>query len=199
MGETFIVNRYTEVKTELETMKHLLYGFFYIPNDTVIFFLFCLLSFYDFVRMVYVIRYEEAFPNILFAKDGEVYDFGGLSCIAIGGAYSIDKFERLEKGWHWFDNEQPSDAIKAFVEDKIAGLGDKVDIVLSHTCPLKYEPREAFSCCIDQRTIDKSTEVWLDMLEDRIEYKRWYCGHYHIDKVFAGMRFMFADIEELRI
>ena len=26
-----------------------------------------------------IVLYEEAFPNILFAKDGEVYDFGGLS------------------------------------------------------------------------------------------------------------------------
>ena len=141
--------------------------------------------------------YQDAYPNILFAKDGEVYDFGGLSCIAIGGAYSVDKFERLEKGWHWFENEQPSDEIKSFVEEKLALLGDKIDIVLSHTCPLKYEPREAFSCCVDQRMVDKSTEVWLDTLEDRIEYKRWYCGHFHIDKVFAGMRFMFTDIEEL--
>lgn len=34
--------------------------------------------------------YEEEYPNILFAKDGEVYQFGELSCIVIGGAYSIE-------------------------------------------------------------------------------------------------------------
>lgn len=57
--------------------------------------------------------YEEEYPNILFAKDGEVYQFGKLSCIVIGGDYSIDKYYRLSRGWSWFENEQPSDEIKA--------------------------------------------------------------------------------------
>ena len=34
---------------------------------------------------------QPAYPNILFAIDGEVYDFNGNSCIVIGGAYSVDK------------------------------------------------------------------------------------------------------------
>ena len=35
---------------------------------------------------------EEAYPNILFAKDGEIYDIAGMKTIVIGGAYSVDKF-----------------------------------------------------------------------------------------------------------
>ena len=31
--------------------------------------------------------YEEAFQDILFAVDGEVYNFNGYKCIVIGGAY----------------------------------------------------------------------------------------------------------------
>ncbi len=27
--------------------------------------------------------------------DGKIYDFEGLSCLAVGGAYSIDKYYRL--------------------------------------------------------------------------------------------------------
>lgn len=38
---------------------------------------------------------EEAYPNILFAKDGEIYDIAGMKTIVIGGAYSVDKFYRL--------------------------------------------------------------------------------------------------------
>ena len=41
------------------------------------------------------ILYEEAFPNILFAVDGEIYNFDGYKCIVIGGAYSVDKHYRL--------------------------------------------------------------------------------------------------------
>ena len=33
----------------------------------------------------------------------------------------------------------------------------QVDVVFSHTCPLKYEPVEVFLPGIDQSTVDKST------------------------------------------
>ena len=38
------------------------------------------------------VYYEEKYPNILFAKDGEIYDLDGRKTIVIGGAYSVDKF-----------------------------------------------------------------------------------------------------------
>ena len=38
---------------------------------------------------------EEQYPNILFAKDGEIYDFHGKKVMAIGGADSVDKYYRL--------------------------------------------------------------------------------------------------------
>ena len=48
----------------------------------------------------------------------------------------------------------------------------------SHTCPRKYEPVEHFMPGIDQSKVDKSTENWLDTIEDRLDYKEWYCGHW---------------------
>ena len=85
-----------------------------------------------------IVWYEKEFPNILFAKDGEIYDFNGQAVIVIGGAYSVDKQYRLEKGWNWFSNEQPDDEIKARVEQQLKD--HPINIVLSHTCPKKYEP-----------------------------------------------------------
>lgn len=38
---------------------------------------------------------EDKYPNLLFAKDGEVYDFDGYKCLVIGGAYSVDKYWRI--------------------------------------------------------------------------------------------------------
>lgn len=32
----------------------------------------------------------------------------------------------------------------------------KIDVVLSHTCPLRYEPTEVFLSMIDQSSVDKS-------------------------------------------
>ena len=140
--------------------------------------------------------FEPDCPGINFAIDGEVYYIAGKLCIAIGGAYSVDKFYRLSKGWDWFDDEQPSQVIKDRVELQLDRLGNKIDVVLSHTCPLKYLPTEMFIPQVDQSTVDKSTEEWLDTIEGRIEYDRWFCGHYHTDKTIDKMRFMFNDIIE---
>lgn len=136
---------------------------------------------------------EPAFPNIVFPIDGEVYDFFGHSCIVIGGAYSVDKYYRLARGWRWWEDEQPSEEIKARVEKVLAGRNWKIDIVLSHTCPIRYEPTEAFLPVIDQSTVDKTTECWLGEIEGRLSYERWYCGHYHTEKKIDKLRFLFND------
>jgi len=142
---------------------------------------------------------EDELPNVLFAKDGEVFDLDGLKTIAIGGAYSVDKWYRLAKGWSWFEDEQPDDATKVYVEAQLERHDWRIDIVLSHTCPFKYLPTEVFIPEVDQSTVDQSTEKWLDSIEDRLDYKRWYCGHYHTSKCIDKLQFMYLDIELLRV
>lgn len=139
---------------------------------------------------------EERYPNILFAKDGEVYDLNGRKAIAIGGAYSIDKARRIE-GQSWWADEQPSPAIKARVEKALDLLNWQIDIMLSHTTPLKYEPVEVFFPGIDQSKVDKSIEEWLGSIEDRLEYRKWYCGHYHTEKKIDRLQIMFNDFTAL--
>lgn len=137
------------------------------------------------------------YPNLLFAKDGEVYDLDGRQALVIGGAYSVDKYYRLSRGWGWWADEQPSPEIKARVEASIEQMGWMVDIVLSHTTPLKYEPVEVFLPGIDQSKVDKSTEEWLDSIEERLDYKKWYCGHYHTEKKIDRLQIMFNDYAAL--
>ncbi len=143
------------------------------------------------------VYYEEEYPHILFAKDGEIYDLDGRKTLVIGGAYSIDKAYRVQRGFGWWADEQPSNETKAYVEAQLEKQGWKVDVVLSHTVPLKYEPMESFMHGVDQEKVDKSTERWLDSIEDRLEYKKWYCGHYHIEKKIDSITFMFENIQEL--
>ncbi|MCL2301562.1 MAG: metallophosphoesterase [Firmicutes bacterium] len=144
-----------------------------------------------------IVYVEPQYPNLLFAKDGEVYDIAGQRCIVIGGAYSVDKPYRLARGWPWFADEQPSEEIKARVEQRLAAVGWKVDIVLSHTCPLKYEPTETFIKGIDQSGVDKSTEIWLDSIEEQLAYEHWYCAHYHIAKKVDRVRFLFENFKRI--
>ncbi len=141
------------------------------------------------------VYYEEEYPSLLFAKDGEVFDFDGKKAIVIGGAYSIDKMVRLIYGYGWWPDEQPSEEIRRYVEQQLDSLGWKVNVVLSHTTPLKYAPIEMFLPGIDQSRVDKSTEEWLDGIENRLEYQKWYCGHYHTEKKVDRLEIMFENFD----
>lgn len=137
---------------------------------------------------------EEGFPSILFAKDGEVYQLAGKDTLVIGGAYSVDKEYRVARGFGWWENEQPSAETKAHVEKVLEKRKWAVDVVLTHTVPIRYEPTEVFLPFIDQSKVDKSTETWLGEIEARLKYDRWYCGHYHTSKTVDRMVLMFEDI-----
>ena len=137
--------------------------------------------------------YEETYPNILFPKDGDVFEIEGIKHLVIGGAYSVDKFYRITRGYGWWADEQPSKEIKEYVEQQIREKD--FDIILSHTCPFKYEPREMFLAVIDQSTVDTSTERWLDTIEEMVDYKAWYCGHWHTNKRIDKMHFLFHGYE----
>ena len=137
---------------------------------------------------------EDEYPNLLFAVDGSFYTFEGVQTFVVGGAYSVDKYYRLANNWHWWPDEQPDEATKRRVEQQLNAHEWQTDIVLTHTCPLRYEPTEVFLPFIDQSKVDKSTEEWLDTIEHRLQYKQWYCGHYHTEKAIDKLTFMFESI-----
>jgi 3-oxoacid CoA-transferase subunit A len=141
---------------------------------------------------------EAEFPNLLFAKDGELFKLAGKKCIVIGGAYRIDKPHRIANGERGRPEEQTSAAIRKRVAKRLAAADWKVDVVLSHTCPLKYEPRETFMQGVGRSGVDKSAEKWLDTIENKLTYEKWYCGHYHTSEVIGRMQFMSKDFREFQ-
>ncbi len=145
-----------------------------------------------------IVYYEDNYPNILFAKDGEVYNFNNHRVLVIGGAYSVDKYFRLSRGYNWYESEQPNEETKNKVKSTLNVLNNKVDIILSHTCPYKYLPKEMFLQGINQSTVDNSTEYFLDEIEETTDYNLWYCGHYHTDKKIDKIIFMFHKIEKFK-
>lgn len=99
--------------------------------------------------------------------------------LVIPGAYSVDKYRRLEAGWSWFPQEQLSES------ERLAGLalieqqGWNCDLVLSHTCPVIYEPTDLFLSIVDQSMVEKDMERYLGQIEYQLNYKAWLWGHYH--------------------
>lgn len=146
-----------------------------------------------------IVYVEDEYPNLVFAKDGEIYDFDGKKTMVIGGAYSIDKMMRIVYGYGWWEDEQPSEEIKQYVEQQLKLNQWKMDVILSHTCPLKYEPVEVFLLGIDQNRVDQSTEIWLDEIENKLNYQKWYCGHFHTEKKVEKLEIMFENIDLFHI
>lgn len=142
------------------------------------------------------VYYEEKYENILFAKDGEIYDIDGKKTLVIGGAYSIDKYYRIARGFRWFDTEQPSEETKKYVLNQLNKCNWKVDVVLTHTAPLKSEPVHLFLNGIDQSTVDKSTEIFLNEVEEKLIYDKWYFGHYHGEWINDKFELLFHSIKE---
>ena len=123
---------------------------------------------------------EKEFPYIRYFKDGGTYMIDGKRVLTIGGAYSVDKEYRLARGSGWFESEQLTADERAKIFNRVCG--QHFDVVLSHTCPLDWEPIDLFLPFIDQSTVDKTMEIWLNEVKDIITFDLWCFAHFHKDR-----------------
>lgn len=138
---------------------------------------------------VYGLIYQDPhYSNIKYLVDGGEYTIDNHSVLVIGGAYSIDKWYRLRRAEMagqsfsgWFKDEQLTGAEMGDIWDKTANK--HYDFVLTHTTALDWEPVDLFLNGIDQSTVDKTMEVWLNDLKDHMTWKIWLFGHYHADRI----------------
>ena len=125
---------------------------------------------------------EQEFPNIkYFADEVAEYNIMDKKVLCIPGAYSVDKWYRLQNGWQWFAQEQLSEEEMECAERKFNGK--HYDLVFSHTCPIDWEPTDLFLHGIDQSKVDKTMEVWLNNFKEKINWDIWCFAHYHIDRL----------------
>lgn len=158
--------------------------------------------------------YEPKYPDIFFAIDGEIYTFEGRKYMVVGGAHSVDKMYCLEEGMPFWYDEMPDDKIKETVESNLQKEDNKIHGMMTHTCPIDYLPTEMFmstsqnarikrkprkSKKLFKPDIDRSTEIWLGKLEKNIDYKVWFCGHYHVDKQIDRIQMMYKNIRPLHM
>lgn len=127
---------------------------------------------------------ENNYPYIKYAADMPFqYNIHGHSVLTLPGAYSVDKYKRLENGWSWFKDEQLTED-EQFIGKMLVKACPQWDIVLSHTCPIIYEPTDLFLDCVDQSMVDKTMERYLGEIEQNLDYKIWFWGHYHANRIY---------------
>lgn len=150
-----------------------------------------------FENLVYV---EAKYPKIKYAMDGpNLYKIKNYSTVIYPGAYSVDKEYRLMNGWHWFRGEQLTEEEREWGLSLARGL--EVDLVLSHTAPLEFEPRDLFLSSINQSTVDKSMEKYLQEIHETVDYKLWCWGHYHASRAYPPDKkshvMLYKEIQDL--
>lgn len=104
---------------------------------------------------------------------GYVYTIAGKKFFAFGGGDSIDKLQRVE-GVSWWKREMPSYQEYNRGIENLEKHNWDVDYVLTHVAPERFLSQILFgSYEVDQ------LNKYLDMLYQKLYFKKWFCGHYH--------------------
>lgn len=152
--------------------------------------------------------FQEKYPNIWYVADGGgIYNIGDYQFLMIPGAYSVDKWYRLRNDYPWnsFEQLNPEQryALETITTDWL-DVGLDIDFVIGHTFPFKMQRyyEDLFMPGIDQTTVDKTMEHWLDKMSEIYEkcptFKQYFGGHYHDDRVLNDKYTMlFHSVENL--
>lgn len=145
-----------------------------------------------------VLYWEPDIPNVLYANDGGAYHIYGQSYLTIGGAFSVDKEYRLLWNRFWVVNE------KLTYEEMLDILDrhdhHRYDHIMTHTCPIEWEPVDLFLSFIDQSKVEKDMEIFLSDVNKYVSWEHWWFGHYHADRMQCGdegAHMLYHDVYEI--
>lgn len=112
-------------------------------------------------------------PGVIYMPRMSTYKLpDGRTVLFVGGAESVDKYQRTE-GFNWFKEEIISPSEGDMLMDKLLKIDVKIDIVISHTCPMEIE------MCSNTAKITDPTRKFLSEVRERLRPDLWYFGHWH--------------------
>ena len=124
--------------------------------------------------------------SVIHLMRGQVFNIANKSIFTFGGAESYDKEYRLD-GISWWKEEIPNYKEVQEALNNLEKVNNKVDIILTHTCP------HIFSYQLIHGISKDPTENILDEFYKILNYKKWYFGHWHIDKEFDDKHICLYD------
>lgn len=146
--------------------------------------------------------------KIILLERGQVFNIDGYSFFTFGGASSHDivggildvnspNYQELKRkaikqnlpyrvlGYTWWKEELPSEEEMQEGLANLEKVGYKVDYVITHcfsssTQELLKQYYVSSAYFPKKYKTDILTD-YFDILEQRLQYKQWFCGHYHAD------------------
>lgn len=143
--------------------------------------------------------------SIFHLRRGEVYsipDFPSTSkkIFTFGGAASIDKHMRREYV-SWWPEENPSYSEMQKGLENLEKHNNEVDVVITHTIPLGLF--SSLGMDGPRFNIKDVAEEYLGEVRRAVKFKKWYFGHWHINRTFfsEGQSFhgLYEDIVRLDV
>jgi len=129
--------------------------------------------------------------SVIHLMRGQVFNINGKKIFTFGGADSIDKADR-KRGIDWWEREMPSTSEYEDGLDNLDKCDWKVDIIVSHDCSTRIFEKLMAGLYVKSLT---SINKYFEVLEERLDYKQWYFGHYHEDKwIDDKHRLIYNDI-----
>jgi predicted phosphodiesterase len=155
--------------------------------------------------------------SIYHLRRGQIFIINDIRLFCMGGALTTDMIGRIE-GVHWWRNEIASYKEMSDALDELERRGNKVDYVIAHTLPKGMVKRYFAHVDISTEGMDspetfdsKQDEVLRQMclryndpmssffqeVCERVEFKHWYCGHFHDDITMGNFTILFDKVVEL--
>lgn len=134
---------------------------------------------------------HKVYDSIYHLMRGQVYEIAGKRIFTFGGASSIDKHLRTE-GISWWKEEEFNYHEANTAYENLNKIDWEVDYVLTHSAPFSIRDK------LFESNKPSSTERMLEAMLRNIKFKRWYFGHYHIDKKMDNFTAMYENIERMK-
>lgn len=127
----------------------------------------------------------KSYPNWI--PDGTVETIGKTKIMFMGGAFSIDRYNRIE-GVSWWSDEECT--IEQFYDFMDIVQKEQPDIIVTHDCP-KEIVNTMFGTRSHHYEVSRTNQA-LDAIFQLHRPKMWFFGHHHINarKNISGTEFV---------
>lgn len=147
-------------------------------------------------------RVQKISDSIIHLMRGEVFEIDGKTIFTFGGAQSTDRgaikgeeAAKLAQGKWWWSQEIPTTEEFNHGMVNLAKYNDKVDYVITHDCPLDTKNllylgmHDAYG-----NVYANEVSKMLQGIANIIDYKRWFCGHLHTDKIIDKVVITYKEV-----
>ena len=130
--------------------------------------------------------------DIIHLMRGQIFEIGDWSFFVFGGGNSIDKGSRRLR-ISWWPEEMPSNEEYEEGQQNLEKHGNKVDYILTHTCPEDVAKKMVSYLYPDEETLQR----YFNIISEKTEFEEWYFAHWHMDEDIGNYHCLWNSIIEL--